>query len=189
MINDVYVQIPVLENDRFILREIYKEKDTKELLKVYSDDKSVSFFNSDNCNGDDFSYKTMEEMEDAIEFWDFSYKHKYFVRWAIELKQKQEVIGTIELFHRRAEDYFDNCAILRLDLRSDYETEADIENILYMIIPKVKELFGSQRIATKAVSSAGRRILALKKAGFCLSEEYLTGHDGIKYDSYYIRKV
>ncbi|MEY8328798.1 hypothetical protein AALB81_05610 [Lachnospiraceae bacterium 48-33] len=43
MINDVYVQIPVLENDRFILRKIYKEKDTKELLKVYSDDKSVPF--------------------------------------------------------------------------------------------------------------------------------------------------
>ena len=32
-----------MENDRFILRKIYKEKDTKELLKVYSDDKSVPF--------------------------------------------------------------------------------------------------------------------------------------------------
>lgn len=94
------------------------------------------------------------------------------------MKQKQEVIGTIELFHRRAEDYFDNCAILRLDLRSDYETEADIENILYMIIPKVKELFGSQRIATKAVSSAGSLIKRLYESGLITP---VTGQDKGKY--------
>ena len=34
------------------------KEDKADLLKVYSDEKSVPFFNSDNCGGDDFYYTT-----------------------------------------------------------------------------------------------------------------------------------
>lgn len=53
MIKNVYSEIPVMENDRFILRAIRGEKDADDLLKVYSDEKAVPFFNSDNCNGNE----------------------------------------------------------------------------------------------------------------------------------------
>ena len=33
------------------------------------------------------------------------------------------------------------------------------------------------------------RITALKQMGFGLSEEVLVGHNGTKYDSYYVREV
>ena len=33
------------------------------------------------------------------------------------------------------------------------------------------------------------RIQALEHMGFCLSEEALIGHDGTKYNSYYVREV
>lgn len=79
--------------------------------------------------------------------------------------------------------------MLRLDLRSDYEKQNIIEDILGIIIPKTKELFDCEMIATKAILFAKERIMALEKIGFCLSEEVLVGHDGTKYDSYYVREV
>ena len=44
---DVYKNCPEYENENYILRMISKE-DKKDLLKVYSDEKAVPFFNSDN---------------------------------------------------------------------------------------------------------------------------------------------
>ena len=50
-------------------------------------------------------------------------------------------------------------------------------------------MFACEMIATKAVSIAQARIQALEHMGFCLSEEALIGHDGTKYNSYYVREV
>ena len=69
---DVYEYCPEFENDKYLLRLISAE-DTNDLLKVYSDTSAVPFFNSDNCNGDDFYYKTLERMKQAVDFWIFSY--------------------------------------------------------------------------------------------------------------------
>lgn len=85
-----------------------------------------------------------------------------------------------------AEDYFNNCGMLRLDLRSDYEKQDMIEDILAIIIPKTKELFSCEMIATKAIPMAKERIRALENMGFCLSDEFVVGHNGTKYDSYYV---
>lgn len=189
MANNVYAEIPVLENERFILRGINKQKDAEDLLQVYSDEKAVPLFNSDNCHGDDFHYITMEQMQKALEFWEFSYRERYFVRWTVEDKLLKAAIGTIELFNRRAEDYFNNCGLLRLDLRSDYETRDCVESILSLIVPSVKEMFGCDKIATKAVACAKERIAALECMNFCLSAESLVGQDGTRYDSYYVLEV
>ena len=50
-------------------------------------------------------------------------------------------------------------------------------------------MFACEMIATKVVSIAQERIQALEHMGFSLSEESLIGHNGTKYDSYYVRKV
>ena len=101
----VYEHCPAFENDKYWLRFV-SEEDCKDLLKVYSDVKAVPFFNSDNCGGDDFYYTTETRMHEAIKYWMWEYERKGFVRWSIEDKRKQEIIGTIELFHRDAKDYF-----------------------------------------------------------------------------------
>lgn len=78
---DVYEQIPVMESDKFLLREI-EDADAEDLLKVYSDKDAVPLFNSDNCvNG--FYYASIEEMKDTIAFWKREYQSRYYVRWAI----------------------------------------------------------------------------------------------------------
>lgn len=184
---DVYEQIPVMEDDKFLLREI-EDADAEDLLKVYSDKAAVPLFNSDNCVND-FYYVSIEEMKDTIAFWKKEYQNKYYVRWAIIDRNTNCAVGTIELFNRKAKDYFNNCGLLRLDLRSDYEKQDIIEEILVIIIPKTKEMFACETIATKAVPIAKERIRALEYVGFCLSEEAVIGHDGTKYDSYYVREV
>lgn len=116
----VYEECPVLEDESFLLR-LVDQSDVEDLLKVYGDKNTVPYFNSDNCGGDNFYYPTKERMQEAIQYWLLEYKQQGFVRFAIIDKKKQQTIGTIELFHRSADDYFTNCGLLRLDLRNDYD--------------------------------------------------------------------
>lgn len=182
---DIYKSCPQFENEHFLLRFV-SESDCSDLLKVYSDKKSVPFFNSDNCGGDDFYYTTEERMLEAIKYWFFEYERKGFVRWSIIDKTSNEAIGTIELFHRKAKDYFTKCGLLRLDLRSDYENKDRIINILSTILTPTFKLFHCNKIATKAIPDAKERIEALKMIGFDLTEEKLIGHDGTEYSAYFV---
>ncbi len=182
---DVYVNCPEFEDDNYLLRMVKKE-DTADLLKVYSDKEAVMLFNSDNCGGEDFYYTTESQMQKAIEYWLWEYSRKGFVRWSVISKTSNEAIGTIELFHRNSEDYFTNCGLLRLDIRSDYEKSIEIINILNPIIKHVYTLFECNKIATKAVDKAAERIEALNKLGFKKSDMKLIGHDGTEYASYFV---
>lgn len=184
--NEVYEKCPVFENEKYLLRLVEIE-DAEGLLKVYSDEKSVPYFNSDNCNGDDFYYKTLKRMEEAIKYWIWEYERKGFVRWAIINKMSSEAIGTIELFNRVSEDYFNACGILRLDLRSDYEKQEDIFEIISLIACPAYKLFHCDKLATKAAAFAEERIKALKGAGFVQVENKLVGHDGTEYGDYWVK--
>lgn len=187
-----YEKCPILENENYQLR-LVETSDASDLLRVYSDEKAVPFFNSDNCNGDDFHYTTLERMQSAIEFWLWAYRDKGFVRWAIIDKNTRQAVGTIELFNRRAEDprkakdYFNECGLLRLDLRSDYEYAEKIQEILSLIVPPTFELFECRMIATKIPPFADQRKAAAEQLGFALSEEKLIGGDDHKvYTDYFV---
>ena len=182
---DVYKKCPQFENEHFLLRYVQIE-DCSDLLKVYSDEKAVPFFNSDNCGNDNFYYSTEEIMKEAIEYWFFEYNRKGFVRWSIVDKSSNEAIGTIELFRIKSKDYFTKCGLLRLDLRSDYETKDKIISILSSVLHPTFRLFHCDKIATKAIPEAKERINALKCLGFSLSDKKLTGHDGTTYTDYFV---
>lgn len=185
---NIYKSCPQVESQNYKLRLVYSD-DCGDLLKVYSDKKSIPFFNSDNCNGDDFYYTTPERMKQAIDFWTYSYEHGYFVRFSIIDKKKSSVIGTIEIFNRTADDYFTNCGLLRLDLASDYENQDTIREILSLITEPIFEWFDCDMIATKAIPAATERISALENHGFVMSSEKLIGtHDHKEYDNYYVLK-
>lgn len=180
-----YEKCPVFEGERFKLRLVEKN-DAKDLLQVYSDKQAVYLFNGDNCDGDDFHYTTLERMQKAVDFWVWSYENKWFVRWAIVDKTENKVVGTIELFNRQAQDYFNNCGLLRLDLGSAYEKEAYIKEILGLIVQPTYTLFVCDKVVTKAKPIAKERIKALEALGFKLSKEVLIGVDDHKrYGDYY----
>ena len=181
-----YEKCPIYENEAYFLR-LVEPSDAPDLLLVYSDEKAVPFFNSDNCNGDTFHYTSLERMQSAISFWRLAYDQGAFVRWSIIDKGNSQAIGTIELFNRRSNDYFHNCGLLRLDLRSDYENEESIRQILSLIVPPAFELFDCGMVATKIPPYALSRKTAAESFGFHASQEKLIGGDDKKeYTDYYV---
>ena len=182
---NVYQFCPEIQNGNFLFR-LVQSSDVYDLLKVYSDVKAVPLFNSDNCHGDDFHYTTLERMRSALDFWQEAYKNGWFVRFAIIDKTKNEVIGTIEEVRRDDNDYFTNCGLVRLDLRSDYEHVSAIRDIMSLAASQSFDLFGCGMLATKAVPTALERISALTSLGFAKSDQPLVGHDGTKYYDYYV---
>lgn len=181
----VYDRCPVISDERFRLEYTVMEH-CDDLLKVYSDIKAVPLFNSDNCGGDDFYYTSYKRMKEAIEYWQWEYSRKGFVRMSIIDTHTDEAIGTIEMFKRIADDYFTDTVLLRLDLRSDYERREIIERVLSIVINNCSEMFSCKSVTTKAVASAVERINALSYMGFKKSDEFLIGHDGTKYSDYFI---
>ncbi|EID82572.1 hypothetical protein [Streptococcus intermedius] len=76
--SNVYENVPKFESGKFLLRFVDKD-DVEDLFAVYSDKNSLPFFNSDNCDGDNFYYSTKDKMKQAIDFWLKSYQTKWFV--------------------------------------------------------------------------------------------------------------
>ena len=180
---NVYDVCPQFENDRFLLRYVQKS-DAEDLLKIYSDKNALPFFNSDNCDGDNFYYDTMEKILKAIDFWIYSYDNKWFVRWVIVDKLTSEVIGTIELFQRVSYDDFNGNGLLRLDLRSDYERADKITDILSLIIPPAYDMFGCNEIASKVPNYAVEREEAFSSYGFTRIDSGLISKDGLVFYGY-----
>lgn len=181
---DVYVTCPEFSSHRFLLRQTRME-DWEDLLKVYSDRAAVPIFNSDNCTGD-FYMTRPGDMQNCIAFWLGEYAQRYYVRWSIIDQRVNQAIGTIELFNRTAGDFFNHVGLLRLDLRSDYETEESITQILSLLLPSAYTLFSCDKIATKIPPCAQVRQKTLTRMGFRYCPELLYGHDGTGYGDYYL---
>ncbi len=184
---NIYETCPILESEKFILRLVDNE-DCEDLLKVYSDKNALPFFNSDNCDGDNFYYATKERMQEALNFWNLSYENGWFARLSIVDKTVSNVIGTVELCLRVSEDEFNNMGILRVDVRSDYEKEEALYDIVALIAPQLSEMLGCDGIITKAPIYAVERMKAIQKAGFRKSDSLLAGKNGYLYDGYWTMK-
>ncbi|BBF43290.1 hypothetical protein lbkm_1977 [Lachnospiraceae bacterium KM106-2] len=183
--SNVYEKCPVLENDKFVIRLI-DEKDAKDLFLVYSDKNVLPFLNSDNCHGSNFYCEKEEYVLESIKYWKIEYANRGFVRFSIVDKTMDQVIGTIELFNRKADDYFTDCGLMRIDVRNDHENKEALKKILDVIVAPSFELFSCDMIATKAPIYAVERIEALKDFGFKKTEECLVGQDGWKYHDYWV---
>ena len=182
---NIYETCPTLESEKFIIR-LFQDEDCNDLLKVYSDKNALPFFNSDNCDGDNFYYATKERMADAIGFWHMAYENGWFVRMSVVDKNLEHVIGTVELCVRVSEDVFNNMGILRVDVRSDYEQEDVLCDIFGLVTSKLEEMLGCKGVLTKAPIYAVERINAIQKVGFTKSEHLLIGKTGYAYDGYWI---
>lgn len=178
---DVYEVCPTFKNDLVTLRQTTFE-DAEGLLKCYSDVNAVPFFNSDNCDGDTFYYTTVERLMKTMELWDYSYRNHSFVRWTVILNKTNEIIGSIEMFHRRADDEFNHYGLLRMDLQSKFENKEVISSILEISNQQFYKLFDVRSILTKAVPEATERTASLKEKGFVPLGKKL-----MKYDDYFVR--
>lgn len=183
----IYESCPCFENEHWLLR-LVKKSDSEDLLSVYGDKNALPFFNSDNCDGDNFYYNTKEKMDKAIDFWLYSYKEKWFVRWAIIDKSNGKAIGTIESFKRLSEDEFNESGVLRLDVGSTYEKADTLEEIMSLIIPHIPEMFDCKQVVTKVPVYAIERISAASAFGFEKTDALLVAKDGVAFNGYWIKK-
>ena len=162
---EVYENRPCLENELVMLRPVTRE-DAAALLRCYGDTHAVPYFNSDHCNGDDFHYTTVERMAEAITFWEESRARREFVRWSIVDQSLGEVVGTVEMFHRRAPNDDDPAGVLRVDVQSRMETRAFLHAVISLCLRHFYDAFQVRRILTKAPPFATERIIALEAMGF-----------------------
>ena len=114
-------------------------------------------------------------MQEAIAFWLESCQKRYFVRWTILDKARETAIGTVEGFHRHADDAFDHCCVLRVDVKSEYENAEDLTAILNPIVKPAFDLFACREVIAKIPVYAVERMKAVKRLGFEKSEELLIG--------------
>ncbi|MBO7485683.1 MAG: GNAT family N-acetyltransferase [Spirochaetaceae bacterium] len=184
---NIYDGCPKFENVRWLLRFVEKS-DSEDLLKVYGDKNALPFFNSDNCDGDNFYYHTKELMDKAIDFWLYSYREKWFVRWAIIDKATGKAIGTIESFKRLSEDDFNESGVLRLDVGSSYERAGVLEEIMSLIVPHIFEMFDCKQVVTKVPVYAVERAAAAEALGFEKTDSLLVAKDGVAFNGYWILK-
>ncbi|MCM3757157.1 GNAT family N-acetyltransferase [Sporosarcina aquimarina] len=91
---------PILETERIRLREIKKE-DANRIFSYFSSDEVTRYYGQD-------SFQKIEDAENLIELFHKNYSEKRGIRWGIECKLTNELIGTIGFHlwsprHKRAE--------------------------------------------------------------------------------------
>lgn len=181
---DPYTNCPVYANEHFLLRLVSMD-DAQALLPCYRQPTKSVTANSFNCTYG-YGSQTIEEMRDFINLWLEAYRDRGFVRWSVLDNRTNAAIGTIELFNRQGEDYFDNCGILRLDLSKKYECATKISEILSLLLTDAFVLFNCTMIATIISPIAKERLMALSELGFHPIDEQTVRGDGFDYDSFWI---
>ncbi len=91
---------PTLETERLVLREISKD-DAEGIFACFSNENVTRYYGQDNL-------ENIEQAEAFVYFFANSYKEKRGIRWGIEIKGTQGIIGTIGFNawspkHKRAE--------------------------------------------------------------------------------------
>ena len=153
----IYENCPELCDDAYRIRLI-EPRDTGDLLGVYGDRLTLPFFNSDNCHGANFYCRTLHDVQESIKYWLIEYHENHaFVRFAVESLETGTVIGTLEMLRRTADDFYDDCGILRIDLGTAYESTPVIEDLLNLVSVPFMRLFGCSRIDLRGGTPCGAR--------------------------------
>ncbi len=99
-IDQAFSSFPVLKTDRLILRKL-KKTDVPNMFSYFSQEEVTKYYDLE-------SFTSEKQAEELIERFFNRYEEKKQIRWAITLKESDELIGTcgfhsIEPEHRKAE--------------------------------------------------------------------------------------
>ncbi|XEC93666.1 GNAT family N-acetyltransferase [Paenibacillus tarimensis] len=90
-------QFPILETERFVLRQI-KQDDSKEIFQYFSMDEVTKFYDLE-------SFTNIEQAEELIRRWNQRFENNQGIRWGITLRSESRVIGTCG-FHGWAKNHY-----------------------------------------------------------------------------------
>ncbi len=116
---------PILETERLVLREL-KEDDAQGVLDCFSNEDVLRYYGQNPLTN-------IEQVKNIIRNFSTIYEEKRGIKWGIELKEKEGIIGTIGFHdwsseHNRAEIAY---ALLPEQWGKGYATEAVLEIISY----------------------------------------------------------
>lgn len=176
-----FEECPFYRTEHFLMRKLRKE-DTERLFACYSDPEAAKFFNGDCC-GDDFYYTDMEKFRECVEYWLSRYEAEDFVRWSIQDKKWQILIGTIEVCPsmKYAADGKE-MGILRIDLKSEYEKQDVLEELLDELLKHIREDFHVSSVLMKFPKNADERQKLIKRYCFVPAKDECN----ISFPDYYL---
>lgn len=179
---NVFIVCPVYETEHFRIRKLEKE-DAEGLFACYSDREAARFFNGDCC-GDDFYYTDRNKFRECVEYWLSRYEAQDFVRWSIQDKDRQVLIGTIEVCPslKYAVDG-KRIGILRIDLKSGYEKWEVLKELMDVLVDNIYEDFNVASIIIKIQKDAEERQKLIKRYQFVAAKDECN----ISLNDYYIR--
>ena len=178
---DVFTVCPEYETDHFKIRKL-EAGDVEGLFPCYSDPEAARYFNGDCC-GDDFYYTDKEKFRECVEYWLSRYEARDFVRWSIFDKGTGLLVGTIEVCPslKYAVDG-KMMGILRIDLRSKYEKQAVLEELMDILMVNIYEDFQVASVIMKIQKDAEERQKLIKKYQFVSAKEECN----IGFSDYYV---
>ncbi|MCZ2259909.1 GNAT family N-acetyltransferase [Sporosarcina sp. G11-34] len=146
---------PTLETERLILREITKE-DANAIFSSLANDEVTRYYGQDSLGN-------IEEAEKVIDLFAANYIEKRSIRWGIQRKGDQEVIGTIGFHawfpkHKRAE--------IGYEIHPDYWRNGYTHEALLEIISYGFEKMDLTRIGAVVFTQNGASNNLLTKIGF-----------------------
>ncbi|WP_053363539.1 GNAT family protein [Bacillus sp. FJAT-27251] len=166
---------PTLETERLRLREITND-DAGGIFACFSNEKVLRFYGQD-------AFEHIEQAEALVEFFANSYKEKKGIRWGIEIKGQQGIIGTIGYNawspkHKRAE--------IGYEIHPDHWRKGYTFEALSKVIEYGFNGFGLTRIGAVVFidNQASNELLA--KAGFQqegILRDYMY-QNGVAHDTY-----
>ncbi|KKK39088.1 acetyltransferase [Mesobacillus campisalis] len=166
---------PTLETERLRLREITND-DAKSIFACFSDENVLQFYGQE-------AFEHIEQAEALIDFFTNSYKEKKGIRWGIEIKGQQGIIGTIGLNawspkHKRAE--------IGYEIHPDHWRKGFTFEALSKVIEYGFDDFGLTRIGAVVFLDNQASNKLLSKAGFQLEgilRDYMY-QNGVAHDTY-----
>jgi ribosomal-protein-alanine N-acetyltransferase len=159
----IYQECPPYETEHFAFR-LVRQEDAPDLLACYSDAAAVKLMNSDACTSD-FHYTSLGEMEACISLWRRAYAGGGIPAPG---RRAERVVGTVEIFGGEF-------GVLRIDLRSDYETAGTLDEIIGLAVARFYTDLGIENLVSKAIPQAAVRSAALRRAGFVPTEAFRPG--------------
>ena len=146
---------PTLETERLLLREI-TQNDAAGIFACFSNDNVTRYYGQDTL-------ENMEQAEQFVDFFSKSYSEKKGIRWGIERKGTQGIIGTIgfnalSMKHKRAEIGYE---IHPEQWRKGYILEAILQ-----VLPYGFEKLGLTRIGAVVFIDNEASNNLLSKVGF-----------------------
>lgn len=179
---DAFMVCPIYETEHFRIKQLEID-DVDDLFFCYSDPEAARYFNGDCC-GDDFYYTDKEKFRECVEYWLNRYELKDFVRWSIQDKERDQLVGTIEVCPslKYAVDGR-RMGILRIDLKSEYERLDVLKELMDILLANIYEDFEVASVIMKIQKDAEERQKLIQEYQFVNAKDECN----ISLEDYYIR--